>query len=46
MTPLTQILARRFEGRVTTLALMSLGLIERVEGGWRLTATGRGMFLA
>jgi hypothetical protein len=46
MKPLTQILSRRFEGRVTALALMSLGLIERVEGGWRLTATGRDVFFA
>lgn len=45
MSNVTNILDRRFEGTVTTLALMSLGLIERINGGWTLTDTGRLAFL-
>ncbi len=42
--PLTDILGRRYEGRVTLLALMSLGLIERIDGGWQMTDAGRFAF--
>ena len=45
MNPLCQILDRRFEGRVTLLALMSLGLIVPQGCGWRLTDAGRFAFL-
>ncbi len=44
MNQLSQILDRRYEGRVTVLALMSLGLIERLDGGWKLTDAGRFTF--
>ena len=44
MNPLSHILDRRYEGRVTLLALMSLGLIERVDGGWQMTDAGRFAF--
>lgn len=44
MIQLSKIFDRRFEGRVTSIALMSLGLIERTDGGWRITNAGRFAF--
>lgn len=44
MNPLSHILDRRYEGRVTLLALISLGLIERLDDGWQLTEAGRFAF--
>ena len=46
MTPLSQILNRRFDGATTCLALMSLGLIQRSGGGWELTDAGRFAFFS
>ncbi len=46
MTPLSQILDRRFEGRTAALALLSLGLIQRIGDGWQLTDAGRFAFFS